>query len=184
MRNEEWDENIAGSFNRSTIQPVGATGEALIWRLQKNCSMSPGQLAAILAIISVPSLLAGVIFWMWGAPLVLLFSILEVCVMATCFIHYARHAADAEMVTVTHDTIDVRIVSGAAVLHKRFRISFAKLHLLADTSNLICISESGHIVKIGSTLPRNLRQKFFKELNFAIQRGKFEIYNTMCDRSV
>jgi uncharacterized membrane protein len=157
---------------------VTEAGEALIWKLQKNCSMSPGQLAAILAIISVPNLLAGVIFWTWGAPLVLVFSILEVCVMAACFIHYARHAADAEMVTVTHDTIDVRIVSGAAVFHKRFRISFAKLHMLADSSNLICISESGHIVKIGSTLPRNLRQKFFKELNFAIQRCKFDFFNT------
>jgi uncharacterized membrane protein len=104
---------------RASFSPLEGEDASLTWKLRKNCSLSPNQLAAILGLISLPCLMAGIIFGALGAPLVLLFSILEIGVVALCFLQYARHAADAEWIAVSGDSMGIRIISGATEYRTR-----------------------------------------------------------------
>lgn len=160
------------AWGRTSFSPTVGDDASLTWKLRKNCSLSPNQLAIILGLISVPCLIAGVVFCFLGAPVVLVFSILEVCVLALCFFQYARHAADTEWIAISGDNLEVCITSGATEYRRRFSLSLASMGLLSDHDNLTCISESGHMVKVGNSLPRHLRQEFFLALSSTVRQHR------------
>jgi uncharacterized membrane protein len=120
--------------------------------------------------MSLPGLLAGLAFFVLGAPLILLMLVLQGLTMAWCFVVYGRHAADREWLSVSRDAIEVHIVHGADEVRKRFNRAATSLALLAGQQNLIGISESGQSVQVGSSLPRHLRPHLFEDLCLAARR--------------
>lgn len=167
---EDLDLFGVGHFARAATQPIHNAADSVQWALKKNCFLTPRQLAACLACVSLPGLLAGLAFFVLGAPMILLMLILQGITMAWCFVAYGRHAADREWLSVSRDAIEVHIVRGADEVRKTFDRATASLALLAGQHNLIAISESGRSVQVGSSLPRHLRPLLFQDLCLATRR--------------
>lgn len=167
---EDLDLFGVGHFARAATQPIHNAADSVQWALKKNCSLTPRQLAACLACVSLPGLLAGLAFFVLGAPMILLMLILQGITMAWCFVAYGRHAADREWLSVSRDAIEVHVVRGADEVRKTFDRATASLALLAGQHNLIAISESGRSVQVGSSLPRHLRPLLFQDLCLATRR--------------
>ena len=167
---EDLDLFGVGHFARAATQPIHNATDSVQWALKKNCSLTPRQLAACLACVSLPGFLAGLAFFVLGAPMILLMLVLQGITMAWCFAAYGRHAADREWLRVSQEAIEVHIVHGADEVRNTFNRSAASLALLAGQQNLIAISESGRSVQVGSSLPMHLRPVLFEDLCLAACR--------------
>ena len=167
---EELDRFGVADFARAATQPLHSANDNVQWALKKNCSLTPRQLAACLACVSLPGFLAGLAFFVLGAPMILLMLVLQGLTMAWCFVAYGRHAADREWLSMSREAIEVHIVHGADEVRSRFNRATASLAMLAGQHNLIDISESGRSVQVGSSLPMHLRPLLFQDLCLATRR--------------
>jgi len=161
---EDLDLFGVAAYARAATCPRLETAECVQWRLQKNCSLTPRQLATCLVCFSLPGLLAGLAFYALGAPMILALLVLQFSTLVWCFVQYARHASDCEWLTVSRGAIEVQVDCGATRSRSTFSPVAASLRLLDQQQNLIAISERGHSVHIGGGLPRHLRPHLFQNL--------------------
>ena len=66
----------------STFRFAHVSGQALAWRLRRNCSVTPGQLGSFYASVCVVSAVVGLVFWLMGARLVMAFAGLELLALS------------------------------------------------------------------------------------------------------
>jgi uncharacterized membrane protein len=86
--------------------------QPICWTIKRNCSASPGLLAAVFASMVGLSFVFGVAFATQGLWLILPFVGLELAAVAIAFIAYGRRAADYERITLSAQQISVERVDG------------------------------------------------------------------------
>ena len=80
------------------------------WTLQRNCSLSPRQVARAYAVLCLGSLAVAVGFLVHGIWLVLAFSLLELALVGLALLVYARHATDHERIALSESGLLVTCV--------------------------------------------------------------------------
>jgi uncharacterized membrane protein len=160
---------LAGAwrFGRA-LQLPGQVG-GVQWVLRRNCSLTPAQLGGFYLSMCMVSLIIATGFALNGAPVVLWFAGIELLVLAVALLVYARHAADADTVTLTGQVLTVEQSCGSVCTATQFRTPWLSVEPLHGDGSLIELAGQGQTVHIGRFLRPEARAEFSRELRAALR---------------
>ena len=124
-------------------------GQNIHWFLQRNCSVSPVQLAWLYVSLCVLSLGIGTVFWWHGATLVLPFAWIELVAVGAAFVVYARHAADGERISLQGRQLVVELENAGRLERAEFDREWVRVEPSAADRSLIEVSGRGRSVNVG-----------------------------------
>ena len=161
----------AGAWRFGRALP-GEDGDAGVqWVLRRNCSLTPRQLGGFYASVCVVSLGIALGFAWNGAPVVLWFAGIELVLLALALLFYARHATDADMVTLSGQDLTVEQFFGAQRTSARFRTPWVSVEPSQGDGSLIELSGQGQVARIGRFLRPEARADFARELRSALRHS-------------
>lgn len=159
-------------FGREVHLTDGADApRALQWLLRRNCSITPAQLGAVYLSLCVVSLLIGVFFFLQGAPVVLVFTGLELLLVGVALMYFARHAGDRETLTLVGRSLQVEQCTGSRVERTHFAADWLHVEPAGGQGSLVQLSGKGQRVRVGRYLRPELRGAFARELRHALRRA-------------
>ena len=129
--------------------------------LKRNCSISPARLACVFAALAVAVLGIGVGFAVAGAWLILPFAGLEVLMLGTAFVLYARHAADYERIELHDGRLQVEVAD--AERRARYELDARRVRVGMQGPNLMLQGPGGEL-ELGRHLDADSRIAFAAEL--------------------
>ena len=151
-------------FRFATVQ-----GQAIVWFLKRNCSVSPAQLGWFYASLCVVSLGIAVYFWLQGATLVLPFAWLELGAVGLAFLAYARHAADGERISLQDRRLVVELEKAGRLQRTEFDPASVRVEPRNDGRSLIEVSGRGRSVTVGRYVRPELRPLLAQEIRSALR---------------
>ena len=153
-------------FRFATVQ-----GQNIHWFLQRNCSVSPVQLAWLYVSLCVVSLGIATVFWWHGATLVLPFAWLELVAVGAAFVVYARHAADGERISLQGRQLVVELENAGRLERAEFDREWVRVEPSAADRSLIEVSGRGRSVNVGRYVRPELRPALAQEIRRALRDG-------------
>ena len=144
-------------------------GQNIHWFLQRNCSVTPVQLAWLYLSLCVVSLGIGTVFWWQGATLVLPFAGLELVAVGVAFVVYARHAADGETISIQGRQLVVELESAGRLERAEFDRDWVRVEPSAADRSLIEVSGRGRSVTVGRYVRPELRPALAQEIRRALR---------------
>lgn len=138
------------------------------WEFRRNCSVTPGQLAASFALIAFVSLTIGAFCWFQGAVLVLPFASLELLAVGIAFVVYARHALDGERIWLEGSVLVVESENAGEMVRREFQRAWVRIEQVAHGQAMIEICCHGQRVPVGRFIRNELRQRVAAELRLAL----------------
>jgi uncharacterized membrane protein len=147
---------------------------ALQWKLLRNCSIAPRQLALVYAALCVVSLAIATVFFLQGATLILAFAGAELLAVGAALLVFARHAADCETLTLVGRSLQVEQCFGSRTARTDFAADWLTVEPAAGQGSLVQISGRGQQVCVGRFLRPDLRGAFARELRLALRRAPAE----------
>lgn len=151
-------------FRFATVQ-----GQNIHWFLQRNCSVTPAQLAWLYVSLCVVSLTIGTVFWWHGATLVLPFAWIELAAVGAAFVAYARHAADGERISLQGRQLVVELESAGRLERAEFDREWVRVEPSAADRSLIEVSGRGRSVNVGRYVRPELRPALAQEIRRALR---------------
>lgn len=139
------------------------------WRLQRNCSVTPAQLAWLYASLCVVSVGIGTWFALHGAWLVLGFAWIELLAVGLAFSVYARHATDGERISLCGERLEVELEQGGRLTRAAFDVRWLRVEPKAGQRSLIELSGQGRSVEIGRFVRPELRPLLAREIRMALR---------------
>jgi uncharacterized membrane protein len=144
--------------------------------LQRNCSMTPRQVARAYALLCTLSLSVALAFLLQGLWMVLAFSLLELGCVGLALLLYARHALDRERISLTNDCLLVECVQ--AQVRSQARLDPLRTRVLtgADAAlggsrpTLITLESRGVRVEVGRFVNEAQRRQVARELRLALRQ--------------
>lgn len=159
--------SVLGRFGRS-LEVAGRPG-AVQWTLRRNCSLTPAQLGGFYLSMCAVSLVIAMGFAWHGAAVVLWFAGVELLVLAVALLAYARHASDADTVTLAGQELTVDQTCGSAHTCARFRTPWVSVEPVHGDGSLIELAGQGQSVLVGRFLRPEARTDFARELRAALR---------------
>lgn len=144
-------------------------GQNIHWFLQRNCSVSPVQLAWLYVSLCVLSLGIGTVFWWHGATLVLPFAWIELVAVGAAFVVYARHAADGERISLQGRQLVVELENAGRLERAEFDREWVRVEPSAADRSLIEVSGRGRSVNVGRYVRPELRPALAREIRKALR---------------
>lgn len=138
------------------------------WEFRRNCSVTPGQLAASFALIAFVSLTIGAFCWFQGAVLVLPFASLELLAVGIAFVVYARHALDGDRIWLEGSVLVVESENAGEMVRREFQRAWVRIEQVAHGNAMIEICCHGQRVPVGRFIRNELRQRVAAELRLAL----------------
>jgi len=151
-------------FRFATVQ-----GQAVVWFLKRNCSVTPTQLGWFYASLCVVSLGIAVAFWLQGATLILPFAWVELGAVGAALLVYARHAADGERICLQDRRLVVELENGGQLQRAEFDPDWVRVEPRSDDRSLIELSAKGRSVRIGRFVRPELRPLLAQEIRSALR---------------
>jgi uncharacterized membrane protein len=142
--------------------------------LQRNCSMTPRQVARAYAVLCALSLSVALAFLLQGFWLVLAFSLLELGCVGLALLLYARHALDRERISLSDDCLLVECVQ--ADVRSQARLDPLWTRVLPGTGAagprraLITLESRGVRVEVGRFVNEAQRRQVARELRLALRQ--------------
>jgi uncharacterized membrane protein len=144
--------------------------------LQRNCSMTPRQVARAYGVLCTLSLAVALAFFLHGVWIVLAFSLLELACVGLALVLYARHALDRERISLSSDCLLVECVQ--AEVHSQALLDPLWTRVLtgADAApgtprrSLITLESRGVRVEIGRFVNEAQRRQVARELRLALRQ--------------
>jgi uncharacterized membrane protein len=141
------------------------------WTLQRNCSLSPRQVALAYAVLCSFSLTVSLaLFVLHGIWVVLAFSLLELALVGLALIVYARHALDREHILLADTFLVVERVQ--ADRREQARLDPLWTRVLAPDERrraLIRLESRGVKVEVGRFVTEGRRRQVERELRQALR---------------
>lgn len=162
---------VSLAFAREVALADGSAARALRWRLQRNCSFTPGQLLGAYLLLCALSLAVGVVFLLQGVPFVLGFAGLELLLVGAALLVFARHAADCEELTLVGRSLLVELRHGSRVQRADFSADWLRVEPAAGQGSLVELSGQGLRLRVGRFLRPDQRSAFASELRAAVRRA-------------
>jgi uncharacterized membrane protein len=134
--------------------------------LKRNCSMSPKALAGVFVVLALLVLAIGAGFAAAGAWLVLPFAGLEVLLLGTAYLVYARHAADYERIELDAGRLTVEVADGTRT--ERYELEDAGIVV---KEGRVVVRDAKEELEIGRHLSAEARVELAAELGQKLIRG-------------
>lgn len=141
------------------------------WKLNRNCSMAPGQMLGIYGLLCVVSLSIATAFWVQGAHLVMPFAWLELLAVGAAMLVYARHAGDRELISLSHEKLTVENLSASKIERVEFQPAWVRVEPVAGDGSLVELSGQGRRIHVGRFVRPELRRHLAEELRVALRRS-------------
>jgi uncharacterized membrane protein len=141
------------------------------WTLQRNCSMSPRQVALAYAVLCTFSLTVSLaLLVLHGIWVVLAFSLLELALVGLALVVYARHALDREHILLADTCLLVECVQADRCEQARLDPLWTRV-LAPDARHrpLIRLESRGVKVEIGRFVGEARRRQVERELRQALR---------------
>jgi uncharacterized membrane protein len=144
--------------------------------LQRNCSMTPRQVARAYGVLCTLSLAVALAFFLHGVWIVLAFSLLELGCVGLALLLYARHALDRERIALSSDCLLVECVQ--AEVHSQALLDPLWTRVLSATDatpgrprrHLITLESRGVRVEVGRFVNEAQRRQVARELRLALRQ--------------
>lgn len=156
-------------MSNQTYQLAQVSGPSVHWRLKRNCSIKPVQLAWVYLALCILSLGIGVFFWMQGATFVLAFAGLEVAVVGLAFLVYARHATDGESISLQGSNLVVELETSGRLVRAEFERQWVRVEPKSGDQSLIELSGQGRSIQVGRFIRPEQRQMLAREIRKALR---------------
>lgn len=151
-------------FRFATVQ-----GQAIVWFLKRNCSVTPAQLGWFYASLCVVSLGIAGFFWQQGATLILPFAWLELGAVGLAFLAYARHAADGERISLQDSRLVVELETAGQLQRTEFDPDWVRIEPRSGGRSLIEVSGKGRSVSVGRYVRPEQRPLLAQEIRNALR---------------
>ena len=135
--------------------------------LQRNCSISPKQLAYIFIALGAISVLIGYTFFLLGASLILPFSFVEVFALLVAYFYNAIHANDYEYLVIGKDYVYFEAKNGTSYYEEKLLKSMARI-FSSERQNLINIYQGQKNIIFGHHIHLNHRPYLEKEIKMLL----------------
>lgn len=145
----------------------GAVG--MQWVLKRNCSITPSQLFGTYLALCVVSLCIALAFSWNGASPVLAFAAIELLLVGTALLVYARHAADQERITLADGALRVEHQRGLHTDRTEFRAAWVRVEPRHGEGSLVQLSGDGRQSLVGRYLRPEMRTPLAQELRVALR---------------
>ena len=150
-------------------QDTGA-GMTREWTLQRNCSLSPRQVARAYAVLCLGSLAVAAGFLANGIWLVLAFSLLELALVGLALLVYARHATDHERIALSESGLLVTCVQANRRELVRLDPLWTRVVVPDERRRaLVRLESRGVKVEIGRFVDDARRRQVARELRLALR---------------
>ncbi|MGJ7916721.1 DUF2244 domain-containing protein [Massilia sp. LXY-6] len=151
--------------------------------LQRNCSMTPRQVAHAYAVLCTMSLAVALAFFLHGIWIVLAFSLLELACVGLALLLYARHALDRERIALTPSCLLVECVQ--ADVRSQARLDPLWTRVLPPAAGaegagsglpagarhaLITLESRGVRIQVGRFVNEATRRQVARELRHALRQ--------------
>ncbi len=143
--------------------PPGDAGSAR-WKLGRNCSLAPAQFLAVYGALAGVSLSVALFFWSLGARWVMPFACLELAAVGVAFWVHARHAGDAEWVTVRDRRLVLLRCHGGRWSREVLDAAWTAVGIATDGGALVQLRSGRRVVEVGRWVQLNRRRVFAREL--------------------
>jgi uncharacterized membrane protein len=141
------------------------------WTLQRNCAMSPRQVALAYAVLCAGSLAVSLaVFLLHGIWVVFAFSLLELALVGLAMLIYARHALDHETIALSDACLLVDCVE--ADRHEQARLDPLWTRISVGDEGrrpLIKLESRGVKVEVGRFVTEARRRQVERELRQALR---------------
>jgi len=141
------------------------------WTLQRNCAMSPRQVALAYAVLCAGSLAVSLaVFLLHGIWVVFAFSLLELSLAGLAMLVYARHALDHETIALSDACLLVDCVE--ADRHEQARLDPLWTRVSVGDERrrpLIRLESRGVKVEVGRFVTEARRRQVERELRQALR---------------
>lgn len=155
---------LPASYRFATVSPDG-----LHWQLKRNCSITPLQMCGVVVALACVSLAVAGFFWFQGALLVLPFAVLEVLALAVALVVFARHATDAEQISLANGELVVEWEFGGLSQRATFAREWVRVEPQTGDGSLIQVSGQGRSVAVGRHIRADLRPVLAREIRHALR---------------
>lgn len=139
------------------------------WLLKRNCCLTPRQLLRIYAGLCVVSFGIALVFWAFGARLVLPFAWLEMAGLGLALWVYARHALDRESIVIERGRVHVRQEVAGRVTQVTFEARRVRVGQRGGSQALVELASAGREVAVGRHLRAERRAQLADELRAALR---------------
>jgi uncharacterized membrane protein len=145
------------------------------WTLQRNCSMTPRQVARAYAVLCIISLTVAIGFLLHGFWMVLAFSLVELSCAGLALVLYARHALDREQIALSEHGLMVECVQAGKRIHARLDplwtrvLAPAELGAVRGRRGLITLESRGVRIEVGRFVNEAKRRQVAGELRQALR---------------
>ena len=146
-----------------------ADSQGVQWLLQRNCSVTPGQLIGLFVSLSVVSLGIATFFWFQGATLIMPFAWAELIAVGIAFTVYARHARDGEKILLHGGQLVVELQTAGRLERSEFNREWVRVEPKDGDGSLIEVSGQGRSVQVGRHIRPELRPALAREIRFALR---------------
>ena len=151
-------------FRFATVQ-----GQAIVWFLRRNRSVTPTQLGWFYASLCAVSFAAAAYFWLRGATLVMPLAWFELAAIGLAFMAYARHAADGERICLQGRRLVVELERAGQLQRTEFDPDWVRVEPRSGGRSLIEVSGRGRSVQVGRFLRPELRPLLAQEIRSALR---------------
>lgn len=141
-----------------------------VWTLQRNCSLSPRELAYAYALLSGGALAVGIAFLLQGVWQVLAFTLPELGLVGLALLLYARHATDHERIALSESGLVVECVR--ADRHSSIRLDPLWTRVVPNglgRTALVRLESRGVKVEVGRFVTEARRRQLARELRQALR---------------
>ena len=141
------------------------------WVLRRNCSVTPRQMLGFYVSMCVVSLAIATGFALHGAAVVLVFAGVELLVLGGALMVYARHATDADTLTLSGQSLAVEQTAGGVTRTTHFRAEWVTVEPSREDGSLVELSGQGQQVHVGRFLRPEMRAVLARELRLALRHA-------------
>lgn len=170
IASDQWPASAAQKAWRFGHPWVGADQrDGIRWVLRRNCSVTPRQMLGFYLSMCVVSLGIATGFAWHGAPVVLAFAGIELLVLGAALLVYARHATDADTLTLAGPSLAVEQTAGGVTRTTHFRAEWVTVEPAREDGSLVELSGQGQRVQVGRFLRPEMRGALARELRSALR---------------
>ncbi len=149
-----------------------AAGDAQRWELRRNCAFSPRQVlrayAALCALTVVPAAVGTVL----TSPLIAVYAVVELLLVAAALLLYARHARDRDVLTLEGGHVVVERLCGEQLQRTEFDATWLRLSESDDRDPLLKLSAGGCELCVGHHANLARRRVVLRELRDALAQAR------------
>lgn len=156
-------------FATASAPDASAPEAAVRWLLKRHGLLAPAGLAWCYLALCLISLSVGAFLAWQGAAQAMPLALLALLAVGSAFLLYARHAGDAEKITLQDGQLVIELASAGQTQRTQFSRESVRVEPRAGNGSLIEVSGQGRSVRVGRHVPPKLRPVLAREIRRALR---------------